>query len=63
MWCMINMVTLANTVNFDGSLIRLDAVGVHFGRQRVLRDISADGPPRPDVGHYRRKRVRQNGAC
>jgi phospholipid/cholesterol/gamma-HCH transport system ATP-binding protein len=38
------MVTLANTVNLDGSLIRLDAVGVHFGRQRVLRDISLSVP-------------------
>jgi phospholipid/cholesterol/gamma-HCH transport system ATP-binding protein len=34
------MVTLATATNLDGSLIRMDHVGVHFGRQGVLRDIS-----------------------
>ena len=38
------MVTLANATNLDGSLIRLDAVEVHFGHQRVLRDISLTVP-------------------
>ena len=38
------MVTVANAANLNGSLIRLDAVGVHFGRQRVLRDISLTIP-------------------
>lgn len=34
----------ANNVEFDGSVIRLDAVEVHFGRQRVLRDIGLTVP-------------------
>jgi phospholipid/cholesterol/gamma-HCH transport system ATP-binding protein len=34
------MVTLAAATTPDASLIRLDRVGVHFGRQGVLRDIS-----------------------
>lgn len=38
------MVTLATATKLDGTLIRLDHVGVHFGRQGVLRDVSLTIP-------------------
>jgi phospholipid/cholesterol/gamma-HCH transport system ATP-binding protein len=38
------MVTLADVAKLDGSLIRLDRVEVHFGHQRVLRDINLTIP-------------------
>ena len=55
--------TTAQSDRSGQPLVRIEGLGVRFGRNEVLRDIDLDDPARPDAGGHRRERLRQDGAA